>query len=101
MTLINRVLDRQPETEDDLLDNMITFTDNLDEEAWYYLAVQEAANGHEFVRKDDKIHERWTALKEGKTDSAALPEANPGEAACRKRKHNAERKNLALFSDDP
>lgn len=63
VTLINRVLDRLPETEDDLLEDMITFTDNLDVEAWYYLAVQEAANGHEFQRKSDNIHEYWTALK--------------------------------------
>lgn len=62
VTLINRVLDRQPETPEDLLEGMIVFTDNLDEDAWYYLAVQEAANGHDYVRKSDGVHETWVAL---------------------------------------
>lgn len=62
VTLINRVLDRQPETEEDLLDHMITFTDNLNPSAWYYLAVQEAANGHDYTRKADGIHETWVSL---------------------------------------
>jgi len=63
VTLINRVLNRLPETEEDLLDGMITFTDNLNPNAWYYLAIQEAANGHDYVRKEDAIHETWTALE--------------------------------------
>ena len=62
VTMINRVLERQPETEEDLLDGMIVFTDNMDPDVWYYLAVQEAANGHEYVRKSNGIHETWTAL---------------------------------------
>jgi len=46
MTLVNRVLNRQPETEDDLLPNMTVWTDNANPKAWYYLAVQEATNRH-------------------------------------------------------
>ena len=34
MTLVNRVLDRKPETEDDLLPDMVTWTDNADKKAW-------------------------------------------------------------------
>ncbi len=30
-------------------------------DAWYYLAVQEATNGHEFERRGE-IHEHWTKL---------------------------------------
>ena len=63
VTLINRMLNRQPESVEDLLDGMITFTDNMDPDKWYYLAIQEAANGHEYVIKADGIHESWTALK--------------------------------------
>lgn len=63
VTLINRMLNRQPETADDLLDGMVTFADNLDTSKWYYLAVQEAANGHEYEYKADGKHESWTALK--------------------------------------
>ena len=63
MTLINRVLQRLPETADDLLDNMTTWSD-VQPNAWYYLAVQEATNSHDFDRKADGVHETWTALTE-------------------------------------
>lgn len=63
MTMINRVLQRLPEDESDLLSNMQTWPDNLSS-AWYYLAVQEATNSHDFDRKDDGVHEKWTALTE-------------------------------------
>lgn len=61
MTMINRVLQRLPENESDLLSNMQTWPDNLSS-AWYYLAVQEATNSHDFDRKADGVHEKWTAL---------------------------------------
>ena len=60
MTMINRVLCRVPETEGDLLSGMITWPDNQPG-TWYYLAVQEATNSHDYDRKD-AIHEKWTAL---------------------------------------
>ena len=64
MTLVNRVLDRQPETEDDLLPNMTVWTDNLDSNAWYYLAVQEATNSHYYKFKTNSKYEKWTELRE-------------------------------------
>ncbi len=60
MTMINRVLNRLPEDEDDLLDGMNVWPDNKPGD-WYYLAVQEATNSHDFTRKGD-VHERWTKL---------------------------------------
>ncbi len=51
MTLVNRVLNRQPETEEDLLPNMTVWTDNANPKAWYYLAVQEATNSHYYEFK--------------------------------------------------
>ncbi len=60
VTLINRVLRRNPAGPDDLLPDMKVWPDNP-EEAWYYLAIQEASNGHGYRRRDDG-HERWTAL---------------------------------------
>lgn len=63
MTMINRVLNRIPETADDLLDDMITWPDNNDKSAWYYLAVQEATNSHDYDMKNH-IYEKWTKLKE-------------------------------------
>lgn len=62
MTLINRVLQRLPESTKDLLPGMKTFPDNQNTSAWYYLPVQEAANGHDYERKTDSIYEKWTAL---------------------------------------
>lgn len=60
MTMINRVLNRLPEDEDDLLDGMNVWPDNKPGD-WYYLAVQEATNSHDFTRKGD-VHEHWTKL---------------------------------------
>ena len=64
MTLVNRVLDRKPETEDDLLPDMVTWTDNADKKAWYYLAVQEATNSHYYEFKTNSSFEKWTELRE-------------------------------------
>lgn len=52
VTMINRVLRRNPGSKDDLLSGMKVWPDNP-EGAWYYLEVQEATNGHEFHRKAD------------------------------------------------
>ena len=64
MTLVNRVLNRQPETEDDLLPNMTVWTGNANPKAWYYLAVQEATNSHHYKFKTNSKYEKWTELRE-------------------------------------
>ena len=64
MALVNRVLNRQPETEDDLLPNMTVWTDNANPKAWYYLAVQEATNSHYYEFKTNSQYEKWTELRE-------------------------------------
>lgn len=64
MTLVNRVLNRLPETEDDLLPNMTVWTDNANPNAWYYLAVQEATNNHYYKFKTNSKYEKWTELRE-------------------------------------
>lgn len=63
MSLVNRVLNRNPETAEDLLPDMITFTDNADTNAWYYLAVQEATNSHYNTSKENSAYEKWTGLR--------------------------------------
>ena len=60
MTMINRVLCRIPEAESDLLSGMNVWPDSQPG-TWYYLAVQEATNSHDFERKSD-VYERWTEL---------------------------------------
>lgn len=60
VTMINRVLCRQPEEADDLLPGMNTWSD-CHEGDWYYLAIQEAGNSHDYVAKDG-YYESWTEL---------------------------------------
>ena len=61
MTLINRVLGRDKLTAESLLDSMKKWPDNATS-AWYYLAVQEATNGHD--SKMENGNEVWTELVE-------------------------------------
>lgn len=61
MTLINRVLERKPESPADLLTNMNKWTDNLDTSKWYYLDVQEATNSHAYTRKTFN-YELWRQM---------------------------------------
>jgi hypothetical protein len=69
MTLVNRVLGRVPEDENDLLTNaMIHWPDNSDVNAWYYEAVQEATNSHESDEKNKPVpglsfnYEFWISM---------------------------------------
>ena len=62
MTMINRVLNRIPEDESDLLPDMNVWPDNRPED-WFYLAVQEATNTHEYVHKGE-IYETWIEMLE-------------------------------------
>ena len=61
VAMINRVLDRNPLTAADLLPGMKTFTDNQNPLEWYYVAIQEAANSHEYTRNELGT-ESWTSL---------------------------------------
>jgi hypothetical protein len=69
ITLMNRLLERIPETVADLLPGeMRIWPDNVDPGAWYYLAIQEATNSHEAAFKDKPVpgflfnYERWVAM---------------------------------------
>ena len=67
VTMVNRMLNRNPQSlEDMVVDNsMIVFKDNANQDAWYFLEIQEAANGHDFSRDKDGF-EHWTAIKNTK-----------------------------------
>ena len=71
VTLINRMLDRAPDA-DHMLENMIRWPDNP-ETAWYYEAIQEATNSHDYDRETIIDFETWTVLLENR-DWAALEE---------------------------
>lgn len=71
VTLVNNVLQRKPHA-DHMLDTMIKWPDNP-EGAWYYEAIQEATNSHDYDLFEDAEYETWTALQENR-DWAALEE---------------------------
>jgi len=60
MTMINRVLNRIPEENSDLLAGMNTWPD-CNPGDWFYLAVQEATNSHAFKHKAGN-YETWTGM---------------------------------------
>lgn len=60
MTLVNNVLGRKPDA-DHMLPSMKTWMDNPTS-AWYYEAIQEATNSHDYDMGDE--YETWTALQE-------------------------------------
>ncbi len=62
MTIVNRVLVRLPESPDALHADMVTWPDNLDTTAWYYLAVQEATNSH-YYKRNTETTEYWTEIR--------------------------------------
>jgi len=69
MTMVNRMLKRVPESVEDILTGeMLSWTDNADPNAWYYLAVQEATNSHTASSKDTEVpllgfaFEKWTGM---------------------------------------
>lgn len=59
VTMINRVLNRLPESADALHEDMNVFPDNMDTTAWYYLAIQEATSSHEYEKDKDGVYETW------------------------------------------
>ena len=70
VTLVNNVLRRAPDA-DHMLDSMIKWPDNMDTSAWYYEAMQEATNSHDYDMFEGAEYETWTALEENR-DWAAL-----------------------------
>lgn len=69
VTMANNVLGRKPDA-DHMLDSMIKWTDNMDTSAWYYEAIQEATNSHDYDLFEDAEYETWTALQENRDWSA-------------------------------
>lgn len=63
MTIVNRVLNRVPRSEADLHEDMTRWEDNANTNAWYYLAVQEATNSHDYELDDNGTNERWVNIK--------------------------------------
>ena len=62
VAMINRVLGRQTESNDDLLpvSQMTNWSDNMDTAKWYYRDMQEATNNHKAERVGNSIYEKWT-----------------------------------------
>ena len=62
MTMINRVLNRIPEENGDLLSSMNVWPD-CNPGDWFYLAVQEATNSHDYKHKAGN-YETWISMKQ-------------------------------------
>lgn len=60
MAMINRALERTPKSAADLLAGMKVWSDNANVNAWYYIDVQEATNGHTYTKSGTR--ETWTKL---------------------------------------
>lgn len=60
MAMINRALERTPKSAADLLAEMKVWSDNANVNAWYYLDVQEATDGHTYTKSG--THETWKKL---------------------------------------
>jgi hypothetical protein len=61
MTIVNRFLDRDMVDLFSLIPGMITWPDNMNKSAWYYCAVQEATNSHDYIYRTDNF-EAWTKI---------------------------------------
>lgn len=64
ITMVNAMLNRVPH-KDHLLEDMTVWTDNADPAAWYYLAVQEATNAHDYTwhTEQGEEYEIWVSLR--------------------------------------
>lgn len=61
ITIVNRMLGRVPAGPESFLAGMRTWPDNTPD-MWYYLAIQEATNAHDWKPSPD-LGEVWTGLK--------------------------------------
>jgi len=59
--IMNSVLERSPD-KDHLLSDMLKWSDNSDVSAWYYAAIQEATNSHDYTAGTAAGYETWTKL---------------------------------------
>ena len=71
-TLLNRVLNRVVNSENDMLENMVIWPDNKPDK-WYYIDIQEATNSHYY--KHGGENEIWTDLR-GVPNWSILQEIN-------------------------
>ncbi len=61
MTIVNNVLERKVHASG-LISGMATWSDNRNTSEWYYAAVQEATNTHNYKRSRNTEYETWTEI---------------------------------------
>ena len=59
--IINRMLNRTPQSVQDMCHGQLKRWEDVSEKAWYYIDVQEAAHGHTH-RKTSDGHEQWIKI---------------------------------------
>ena len=75
--VINIVLGRDL-VAGELCDDMIVWVDNMDTDAWYYYAIQEATNSHTYLITD---HESWTGIIDIPVEDEATVEDTADDTA--------------------
>ena len=76
--MVNRATGRLPQTAADLPPGMVTWTDNMDKSAWYYVYIQAASNSATYKKKADGIYQKWVKLVPSPHWSALeQPDATP------------------------
>lgn len=80
MTLINRILYRLVDGEENLSADMVKWIDN-DPSAWYYENVQEATNSHSYDREAIGLYEKWVGITEPRDWEALEKETATAAAA--------------------
>jgi len=61
-TLINQAFDRLVYDVDDLHEDMLTWPDNEDEDAWYFIHIQAATNSYTYERREDGEFKIWLSI---------------------------------------
>jgi len=63
--MVNRVFERLVESAGDLHPDMLTWSDNINQNAWYFLYMQSASNSYAYEwREDDSEFKRWIDIIE-------------------------------------
>jgi len=83
--IVNRMLNRVPESIDSLLDGRTLWPDKTNQGAWYYLYLQEASHSTEFERLSNS-YLNWTELLSHiEWQLLELPDSRPGDVRTSRR----------------
>ena len=62
--MINRIFGRLVESPEDLVEDMLIWPDNVNEDSWYFLYMQSAANSYTYEWRADSTYKIWLSIIE-------------------------------------